>query len=430
VRGPRWPESIDPACFLAHTDVTPDCVVETADPGEGRFRIVMGAYSPWYFLIEGVPTLFVTGKPAVYVMRLMSAALCAGLLASALLSAQRLGRWAVVGVAFGITPMALYLGGAMNPNGPEIASAIAIWASAAALALAPRVDERLLARTAIAFAICVNTRGLSLPMAFVAIVLALLLADRGRVREVRALPRFGLWCGVAAGGVAVAVAWSALMGVKDDVLPDVPFTYFDGLERTPKLFREAIATFGWSEVKMPGVALIWFVALVAIVLLALARGRIRDIVILVAAGVASVSFPTVVSMIQPPPIHAAWYGRYGLPLTVGVPILAGAIAATRRPERWPRAGRIVPVLLVGLVVAQVWAFAGAARRYMVGEDGPLLYLGDPAWTPPLPAVLLLVVLVAAVAGYAWFVGTAPVERADVGPGAAPGGAAEPVAART
>ncbi|HZJ25706.1 MAG TPA: DUF2142 domain-containing protein [Acidimicrobiia bacterium] len=133
VDGPRWPALLDPVCFIAHPNVTPYCVVEPVVAPSGSFLIYMGAYSPWYFLIEGVPTLALSGKPVVYLMRFMSAAMCAALIASALVSAQRLGRWAVVGTMFALTPMVFYLGGAVNPNGVEITSAIAIWSSVAAL---------------------------------------------------------------------------------------------------------------------------------------------------------------------------------------------------------------------------------------------------------------------------------------------------------
>jgi hypothetical protein len=39
-------------------------------------------------------------------------------------------------------------------------------------------------------------------------------------------------------------------------------------------------------------------------------------------------FPIIVSMVRPPPISTSFQGRHGLPLWVGVPVLAGVIAAT------------------------------------------------------------------------------------------------------
>lgn len=419
VSAPKWLGRFDPGCFIAHTNVTPDCVrTPAAAKGDKTYLIFMGAYGPWYSLGEGLVTLGTSGRTAIYLMRLLSALACSALLAGAFVSAQRLGRWAVVGVAAAMTPMALYLAATVNPNGVEIASAIAIWAGAVALARARKIDERLLARTAIAFTICINTRGLSLPIGVVAFAVPLLLASRPRLSEILRLRRAAVWIGLAVLGVIVSAGWSALNGIKDDSLVHVPFTVIDGVERSWRLYVGSIAVFGWSEVKVPAVALIWGVVLIGLVVLALMGSSRRETAVLGTAALIAFFVPTIISILQPPPIHVAWYGRYGLPMWVGVPVLAGALIATRRSPRVghlspPLARASVPVVAALLGTAQVAAFAVAARRYVTGYSGPILYVFDPAWSPPVPPVLLLVWVAIAITGVAWMVTRVPVgDHAD------------------
>ena len=408
VTAPRWLDSLNPTCFLHQVEVTPACVKPLADTsGEKQFNIVMGAYSPWYFFGMGVPTLGLSGRGTLYLMRALTALVCAALLASAFASAQRLGRWAVIGVFAALTPMVLYLGGVINPNGIEIASAIVVWISAAALARANAIDERLLARTAIAYAICVNTRALSLPLASIAVVVPILfLAGRERWRAIAALRRFRLWVGVAAVGIVFELGWSLYEGVKDDLLPKVSFTFFDGLRLTWTVFVEAIATFGWTDVRIPGLAVLWLVVFVVLVALALSYATLREGTVLVGLIVAAVVLPIFVRMLQLPRLHAVWLGRYGLPLSSGVPILAGVLIATRltRPTRVTQIGSVV--LPAGLAVGQVVAFWVTARRYGVGASGRVLYFVDPIWSPPLSSVLPVVAFAIAVGALAYRSSTA------------------------
>jgi len=70
---------------------------------------------------------------------------------------------------------------------------------------------------------------------------------------------------------------------------------------------------------------------------------------------------------------AAWQGRYGLPLAVGVPIVAAmAIASSGRGRQLAE-----PRLFIGagvmLVVAHILAFAQNLRRYTVGADGEIQF---------------------------------------------------------
>lgn len=81
--------------------------------------------------------------------------------------------------------------------------------------------------------------------------------------------------------------------------------------------------------------------------------------------------------------------RYTLPLAVGVPILAGLGIGLAR-DRVPGSRRLATIIVTGLAVAQLSAFAQALRRYTVGINGTIWFPWNARWHPPVPPVVLLV----------------------------------------
>ncbi len=53
-------------------------------------------------------------------------------------------------------------------------------------------------------------------------------------------------------------------------------------------------------------------------------------------------------------------------------------------------------------MAHVAAFYVALRRYVVGTDGPVWFLGASGWEPPLPPWLLLLSFTVAVGATGWW----------------------------
>ena len=72
-------------------------------------------------------------------MRLVSAVITAALLASAITAVHRSAAPLLLGVglAVAVTPMVLFLGGLVNPSGPEIAAALAFWVCSLVLVSRP-----------------------------------------------------------------------------------------------------------------------------------------------------------------------------------------------------------------------------------------------------------------------------------------------------
>ena len=118
-------------CFATYPERTADCGVELGDAGgQDWFNTWVGAYNPVYYYLVGWPSLLFEGSAGIYAMRIASSLLGAALLAWAFFAAAsgRRSRWMPLGIAFAAAPMSMYLIGAVNPNGAEIAAAVAVWA--------------------------------------------------------------------------------------------------------------------------------------------------------------------------------------------------------------------------------------------------------------------------------------------------------------
>ena len=94
------------------------------------FNTWVGTYNPAYYYAVGWPSLLFDGNASIHAMRIASSLLGAALLAFAFVAAASgpRARWMPLGVAFAAAPMSMYLIGAVNPNGAEVAAAVALWA--------------------------------------------------------------------------------------------------------------------------------------------------------------------------------------------------------------------------------------------------------------------------------------------------------------
>jgi len=109
------------------------------------------------------------------------------------------------------------------------------------------------------------------------------------------------------------------------------------------------------------------------------------------------------SLIQAPNADAIgfpWQGRYGLPLGVGVPILAAVAVGASNRLRALGTKRLVGLVVTAVALVHVISHIVSTRRNVVGTNGPLFYLDQHGWDPPLPAWLLLLATVALAGGLA------------------------------
>src|SRR3954470_22350145 len=140
----------------------------------------------------------------------------------------------------------------------------------------------------------------------------------------------------------------------------------------------------------------WGFVVLAIVVVGLARGTNRARAVLVGLVAATTIVPVLGDTYGLG--GQFWLGRHVLALACGISILGAALPASRANG----AGRVesgieragLAVLIAGLVVEQILAFAWSLHRYAVGLEGPWSisrFLFDPRWSPLLPRPVLLAV---------------------------------------
>lgn len=389
------------ACFIDDTQAAADCAppFRADDTSTAPMTTWIGRYPPTYYVLAGLPSLVVDGAAAVLGMRVLSAVLCAALFALGLTSLRCTARpTAMVSAGLlALTPTALFLTGVVNSSGLEIASGFATWAVLLPLVADPgsyRVGPRLVLGAATA-AVLVATRPGS-PL--LAVLLAACLAVVATRSFWRAAFRARTWLVpvlVAALGAGAALAWLLLVeptdslgGSPDPTLADPVAAMSGAWQLTPRYAREQLAVFGLLN--LPAHPLIlWGLGLTIVALVAAGmiagRGRLR--VGLALAAVLVVGLPVVAQVPTAADLGLIWQGRYGLPFSIGLPMLAMA-AVISRERGAALATRWGPSLIAIAIVGHIGSFAWSAWRYSWGfGQSPLT---DPVeWQPPVPVVTLV-----------------------------------------
>lgn len=405
----------NPSCFAFKPQISAGCArAWRSYSGEVAADSYVGRYPPLYYAIVGAPTLVTRSASVLLWMRLVSAAVSAAFLAAAFVAASLVprSRFVVAGVAVAMTPMAVFLGGVINPSGLEIASALCLWVSGLALVTADGAGRErwLLAWATVSAAVMTQLRGLS-PLLVVIVLLALAaVAGRARLRRLAAQPMARAGAAVVAVCGVFAVVWIAARGALQ-VLPvsaPIPRTVSDAslfrlsLRQVGLETRQPIGVFGWLDTILPSWNyLVWKIAVLVLLAAAIRARASRVLIVALATTLVSILLPTVVAFSQARKLGIVGQGRYILPVAVGIPILLGYAASRGRwNERWVGSGLLCGATVLGAV--HVSAFVQALHRYRTGVLAPI-WTGTSSWSPPITWWLDITMLIALIAGVvAWW----------------------------
>ena len=405
-----------PNCYAFHSENAADCVprLPARTGGSVPVETFAGQYPPLYYAVVGWPSLLLTGEAGLYAMRLASAAISAVMLAWGVfrLSTVRGNRLALWGAVVAITPMCLFLAGTVNPAGWEITAAFSFWA--ACLATVSRhgpPSTGALVQAAVSGAVLVNIRASSPFWALAIVVVAIVAAPPGRLREL-VRHRLAPWLGSAALLASfAAVGWILRHGAvvssrnlyPQFANPKETVLAING--RGFEYLQNMIGNFGWLDTPAPPLTyVLWYIAAGALILLGLSAAmgaRPKTGLVLLVGGVAAAPF-----ILQLPTAAGAgliWQGRYALPVAVGVPLLAALLLGEQRPEVVEFLRRAFRGTLPVVVVAHVAAFYWASRRYSDGVNGHVITF-SPQWSSPigfLTGTALYAVLCTVLAAIVW-----------------------------
>jgi Predicted membrane protein (DUF2142) len=175
------------------------------------------------------------------------------------------------------------------------------------------------------------------------------------------------------------------------------------LDGGDSLVRSAIGTFGWLDVPLPWwIWVPWLVLVLGLCAAALVVGSGSQRLILAVGLLATVAVTYASYAAVFLPVGAWSKGRHLLPLLAFCPTFAGVVVVRRLLAgghttivRWTLAA-VRAFVAVGHYVA----LYTNGRRYAVGLDGPVDFIGEAAWSPPGGWVLWFAVGAVAAAGLA------------------------------
>ena len=393
----------------SHPRQASDALVQTFTPA--------ARYPPFYYLLVGWPMLFGYGHLALYLMRVVAAAVSAVFLAWGMLSVLRLGAGlAATGMIVAVTPMVAWLSTMINPNGLEIAAAVTLWPH---LVLWITSAETRLRRAGVfgaatAAAVMVLSRSVAIIWVWVAVLSVLPLMRLGWLRDqLRNRLTYQAIGGVAVAGI-VTLIWSAVSRqtqlaplkkpgdhVRHDSLTHNLGLAFDHLRRW---WHQAVGDFGWLDTPISNRVLqlydlAWILLIVAAVVVGIRTGHGRAVCsAAIAAGLTVAVTLYLAASVTNQLGSGFWQGRYSLPMGVGVPLLLGYAARTTggRARRLAAGASLLVSAIVSVVALK--SFLTFFQRNSVGTHRPLSLHGG--WQPPGGVVLWLLVLVLSLVGLA------------------------------
>ena len=395
-----------PLCEFLPYPGPDDCVPVGQQPsGEVVIASSAARYHPAYYWIIGTVGKPWLGADAVLAMRIGSTLMCALVLAAAVTMTANFARtaWPHVGLLTAITPVVLYSNGMAAPNGLELASAALVWVSLLAIAHTQDASSHRAPLLALLSGGVMLATLRSFGPVWLTLILGIGLVVIGGP-QFRGLWRRHAWlvltvCLVLALASLAGLTWSVTAGTNQPSLErgdDIEGSPWAILPlAVPLWILQSIAAFPARNEVAPALVYACFLPLYAgLVVLGLKWGRSREkAAILLVAGAAFV-IPGSITIATYEQLGLAWQGRYSLPLSMGVFLIAGGVLNRTQFLRAFAHWSIITVVGTVGAVAVVTSLIGV-RDIVRTEDV------HAAWTAP--STLLLIPLTAL--GYSVLVAT-------------------------
>ena len=393
------PANLDPEgydCTAEYPKGTANCQPDPAVRGQrvGQVTAVtaVGSYPPVWYLPMGLAAS--AARDPAQAFRAARAICVAEAVLLLLLGVQHLVRWlgqqALLGVFVGLTPTAIFASSMVSTSGVEIFGSFALVSFA--LVAIRRPESIFSPGSQLLFTFSSLALILSRQLGIVtwsALVLFMLIRLGWRFWRsgIRHLGGVGIASlVVVAGAVCFDIFWErtfdhpTLTGSAFDVKGNGAFA-----AQTWSILETGIARFGWLDTQPPRwTVFMWIVVAVTLIGVAVLLGSLADRWSLSAWLVATVLVAYVAYVTVFYPIQAGLQGRHMLPFFLLCPLLAGVVVGELFTGDLSGAGRrLFTIVAATASVFQAISLYWNARRYAVGVDGPLWFLGSAEWRPPL-----------------------------------------------
>ena len=387
-----------PDCFKFNGTITADCAPNAWGADGTEVATKTRDYPPLFHAVAAVPAVFASGEFGAYTMRVWLALVCTALIsmAAALLAGR--GRWPLVGLLLGLTPMSVFVASTVNPSGITVAFA--------ALAVAGAVRQWVW-RDPVRWSTVALISGL----------LGLLLVRRDGIMTVGVLLAVfaPYWWSSDLSARVRAINWRRRGNLALAVLMTLVIIVFvvpighrfltntevggNGSRwQAVKVMRiyldHMVGTFGWIDTYIgPELFLIAAVVAMTVVLLGFVGAEPRGRASVGIAFAMLFAVPVVFGMFRYP----YFQGRYLLPIWLAVAVVAAlAVGAADLGVTISRRLATLVVSVWGIVHAL--SFVQNLRRYAVGNAGSWKFAFDAKWHPPtMPNAIAIVALVGVMA---------------------------------
>ncbi len=426
VKVPAYIANLDAQrCFKYRPDTSAGCAppIPSEDTYETIGVTTAGTYNPMYYWIVGLPSLWLSGAPALYAMRIISSILTAVFLAAGFTALSRFLRpqIPVLLASVSMTPMVLFLGSGINPNSLEVAATMAAFCGFIVLldnAHRPQAILPAVITVVAASVVLANTRQVSLIWLLCALVVGVTFYQRRSI--VAAFRNKYVLLAVAATvpGVVLGIVWILLMlnapasaGVAPigiinpmpGVRPDQGFVTM--LDRSFGFFSQYVGVMGWLDSRLPdAVQMFWsFLIVIALLMPLTVRPLRRAVGYWLALGFLLV-VPAILQAQVVTTMGFIWQGRYNLPLFLVLLIAAGIAARHLKISQSDTAMTIGRIVVFAAIAAHTLAFTYILRRYVVGIRELAnwqIMITNPGWQPPFgwPALCIAYLVLMAIAGH-------------------------------
>lgn len=326
--------------YTGHDNCHP---AEVLAGGQVRVATAAARYNPVYYLVVGTIARPFHGDAADYAMRVVTALLCALMLAwaAAIVAGWATTRWPLLVFSLGCTPVLVYSTAIASPNGITYSGAALLWAAVAGLVTCrPGASRRFALPVTVGAVAMVTTHTTGIMWVALILAVAALLRPAREWWDIVLQDR-RTW--VAATLVVCLVTvlcllWIVLLrtNAPGEVQDLDPLTPGDYVTMNALWLLQAVAVFPTLNEPPPTVVYaLWGVPLFVMITASIRRGTRRQRVATLGAFALLVVVPTALTTLSYTRLGVAWQGRYSLPLWLGVSSIAGLALSpsVREPRR-------------------------------------------------------------------------------------------------
>ena len=372
--------------------------------GGGVVEVASGVerYNPLFYAVVGTIARPFTGDAATYVMRGASMTLCAAAfgLAVYLAGCWSRTRWPIMLVLLAALPTTVYSTSIAAPNGLNMLSGLVVWVALATLIRGhPWLRTAGYASLMGGVAVLATTHTLGLVwIGLIAVTASAYHGPRTAARLLRPRTRAELVAvAVAVAAVTFELWWLWFARPNDPTLPEggqAGSPWHDIAVAIVIWPLQAIGAFPLRNEAAPvGLYAFTLAVLVSVAIIAV-RALRRDAGLtrmMVVTAFWTVVVPVALTYITYHDFGTSWQGRYGMPYSVGLFVIA-AMALDAHP---PRIGSTLP--LVGVAMWGAAHAIGLVGVLAEQRSDHRLVLATGWWAPPV----LMIIGLAALATFAW-----------------------------